>query len=142
MPNFKRIGGGSWKYGQKSDDLTWNDPISEEKGEHYQINHILDTIQSHDYAAYFSLDTSRLFLDILHPYLCQSNHAFYRSKGLVSGLDYVKTQKLPRFDGGLANIYPPCWKASCSQFLPTFPAPSCNTTSAFQVFSSREIVYK
>ena len=26
MPNFKRIGGGLWKYGQKSDDLTWNDP--------------------------------------------------------------------------------------------------------------------
>ena len=26
MPNFKRIGGGPWKYGQKSDDLTWNDP--------------------------------------------------------------------------------------------------------------------
>ena len=27
MPNFKRIGGGPWKYGQKSDDLTWNDPM-------------------------------------------------------------------------------------------------------------------
>ena len=26
VPNFKRIGGGPWKYGQKSDDLTWNDP--------------------------------------------------------------------------------------------------------------------
>ena len=26
MPNFKRIGGGPWKNGQKSDDLTWNDP--------------------------------------------------------------------------------------------------------------------
>ena len=26
MPTFKRIGGGPWKYGQKSDDLTWNDP--------------------------------------------------------------------------------------------------------------------
>ena len=25
MPNFKRIGGGPWKNGQKSDDLTWND---------------------------------------------------------------------------------------------------------------------
>ena len=27
MPNFKRIGGGPWKNGQKSVDLTWNDPI-------------------------------------------------------------------------------------------------------------------
>ena len=26
MPNVKRIGGGPWKNGQKSDDLTWNDP--------------------------------------------------------------------------------------------------------------------
>ena len=26
MPIFKRIGGGPWKNGQKSDDLTWNDP--------------------------------------------------------------------------------------------------------------------
>ena len=26
MPNFKRIGGGPWKNGQKSVDLTWNDP--------------------------------------------------------------------------------------------------------------------
>ena len=28
MPNFKRIGGGPWKNVQKSDDLTWNDPIA------------------------------------------------------------------------------------------------------------------
>ena len=28
MPNFKRIGGGPWKNGQKSDDLTWNDPFA------------------------------------------------------------------------------------------------------------------
>ena len=27
MPNFKRIGGGPWKNGQKSVDLTWNDPV-------------------------------------------------------------------------------------------------------------------
>ena len=27
MPNFKRIGGGSWKNGQKSVDLIWNDPL-------------------------------------------------------------------------------------------------------------------
>ena len=27
MPNFKRIGGGPWKNGQKSVDLTWNDPL-------------------------------------------------------------------------------------------------------------------
>ena len=27
MPNFKRIGGGPWKNGQKSVDLTWNDPF-------------------------------------------------------------------------------------------------------------------
>ena len=26
MPNFKKIGGGPWKNGQKSDDLTGNDP--------------------------------------------------------------------------------------------------------------------
>ena len=26
MPNLKRIGGGPWKNGQKSVDLTWNDP--------------------------------------------------------------------------------------------------------------------
>ena len=26
MPNFKIIGGGPWKNGQKSVDLTWNDP--------------------------------------------------------------------------------------------------------------------
>ena len=26
MQNFKTIGGGPWKNGQKSDDLTWNDP--------------------------------------------------------------------------------------------------------------------
>ena len=26
MPNFKRIGGGPWKNGQKSVDLIWNDP--------------------------------------------------------------------------------------------------------------------
>ena len=28
MPNFKRIGGGAWKNGQKSVDLTWNDPYA------------------------------------------------------------------------------------------------------------------
>ena len=28
MPNVKRIGGGPGKYGQKSDDLTWNDPCA------------------------------------------------------------------------------------------------------------------
>ena len=27
MPNFKRIRGGPWKNGQKSVDLTWNDPF-------------------------------------------------------------------------------------------------------------------
>ena len=26
MPNFKSIGGGPWKNGKKSVDLTWNDP--------------------------------------------------------------------------------------------------------------------
>ena len=32
MPTFKRIGGGPWKYGQKSDDLTWNDPKDRVEG--------------------------------------------------------------------------------------------------------------
>ena len=38
MPNFKRIGGGPWKNGQKSDDLTWNDPIVKAASKHCDLD--------------------------------------------------------------------------------------------------------
>ena len=58
MPNFKRIGGGPWKNGKKSDDLTWNDPYAvlvtlqvlvtrerekeEGKTHHFKVNLLLE----------------------------------------------------------------------------------------------------
>ena len=36
----------------------------------------------------------------------------------------------------------PCWKASYSQFVPTFGAPSCSTTSAFHVCKCFDKIYK
>ena len=39
MPNFKRIGGGPWKNGKKSVDLTWNDPPV---GERIEVFHTHD----------------------------------------------------------------------------------------------------
>ena len=56
MPNFKRIGGGPWKNGQKSVDLTWNDPAAKSAN---------DVFWDYSISVYFGASNTDIFSEQL-----------------------------------------------------------------------------